>query len=136
MDLDGSGIREARKLVAWQCRCAVLYYAGEPVLAATDLGDSAQRVIAHVDRREAAVGQHFAAMVGARVDADLADADARAPVRGERLREGLHERTEFLRRRVVMADLANLGADGDGEVRRLELADQAREVCGQLGVQT
>ena len=75
-------------------------------------------------------------MIGPRVDADLADTHARVPVRSERLREGLHERAEFLRRRVVVTDLADLSADGDRDALRLELADQSREVCGQLGVQT
>src|SRR5947207_15624059 len=124
MDLDGSGARKARKLLAWQCRCAVLYDTRKPVLALADVGDRAQRVIADVDRREGAVGQHLAAMIGPRVDADLADTHARASIRSERLREGFHERAEFLRRRVVMADLADLGAHGDRDARRLEVAEQ------------
>src|SRR5437764_12862118 len=128
MDLDGSGARKARKLLAGQCRCAVLYDAGETVLALADVGNRAQRVVANVNRREAAVGQHLAAMIGPRVDADLADADTRAPIRPERTREGLHERAEFLRRRVVVTDLADFGAHGARDARRLELADQSREV--------
>src|SRR5947208_1888313 len=102
MDLDGSGAGEARKLLARQRRRAMLYDAGEAVLALADVGNRAQRVIADIDRREAAIGKYLAAMIGARVDADLADADWRAPIRAERFREGLHERAEFLRRRVVV----------------------------------
>ena len=115
--LDG---REAMEELVGQRRGAVLDGAGQAVLAG-DRRQPLERPEVELDLGDAAARQRHAAVAGAGLDADLADADGRRPGHPVELApEAIEVGPQLVLGRVLLADLADLAADADGHVGRLE----------------
>ena len=104
----------------------MLHGSGDAVLPASDLGHFAQNVEIDLRLRDGAVGERNAAVRRAGLHRDLADAGRAV----EQPIQSVHVGAHFIGLRVVLADFADLAADGDRQSLRLVLADVLREVRG------
>ncbi len=122
---EGAGRERAR---------AVLHRAGEPVGLSRGLRQRRQRLEVELDVGDRAVGQHDAAMRGARLHRDLADALVRAQS-GEHAVVAQHEGVQLLHGAVLHPHFADLGPDRDDHTLGLEPADEGGDFGGTLEVE-
>ena len=101
VDLDGAGAGNLRA-GSRQRRGAVLDRAAHAELLAADVRDRLQKRVIDSHGRERAVGLHLAAMIGAGVDADLADGGEVLAPGAQSLRIDRHELAQFFRRGVLV----------------------------------
>ncbi len=130
VDLGAVVVGEVAEVLGRQSRSAVLHRARQTVLFARDLRDGPEDLEVDGDPHDRAVGGDDAAVGGTRLDRDFLDPVARpesAPV-------DVHVRPELLRRRVSLADLADLAAHRDRHRLRLVRADELREARAECGV--
>ncbi len=113
VDLGRLDLREAVEELVGQGRGAVLDGAGQAVLTG-DLTEHAERLEVELHLGHAAARQRHAAVRGAGLDAHLGQADGiRAGAGVELPAVALEVGAQLVRRRVLLADLADLAADGD-----------------------
>ena len=109
VDLGRLDPREVMEQVVGQRAGAVLDGAGEAV-ATSQLAELAQHLEVELDLGHAAVRQRDAAVARAGLDADLGDAGRAGRARLELAPVALEVRRQLVRRRVLLADLADLAA--------------------------
>ena len=131
MHLDRVRLRELVECLLRQRARAVLHRAAEAVLLLRHRGEFAECLEVHAHLLDRPVRQDDAAVRRAGLHADLGDADRVRIQRLQRALVPLHEGVQFLDGAVLAADLADLAADGDGQVAELEAADEVREVRGE-----
>ena len=131
MHLDGVRLGELVEGFLRQRARAVLHRAAEVVLLLRHRGEIRQCLEIHAHLLHRAVRQNDAAVRRAGLDADLGDADGARIERLEGTLVALHEGVQFLDGAVLAADLADLAADGDRQIAKLEAADEVREVRGE-----
>src|SRR5205814_5329511 len=129
MDLGGLDLWEFPEEVLRQRRGAVLYRAGHAELLARDDRQLAERIEIDGDLGDRAVRERYAAVRGAGLDADLADAFRAGGDLVEVLAVAAHVRAQLLDGAVLAADLADLAADRNLDAGRRVLVD----VGGELG---
>ncbi len=130
VDLRGLDLREAVEELVGQRGGAVLHGTGQTVLAA-DLAEDLEGVEVELDLGDAAAGQRHATVRGARLDAHLGEADGvRAGACVELLAVAVQVGAQLVGRGVLLADLADLAADGDDDALVLVGTDERGELRG------
>ena len=135
VDFARADARERVEGLGRQRRRAVLDGAGEPVVLARDARELGERlqIDLHVHAQRA-VGVDEAAVRRPRLHADLAQPDEAAALVLQRRVVAVHIGVQLVDVGVLAAHLADLAADRHRDVLRLLLADERREVGGQLDV--
>ena len=130
MYLGGFHLGEQGKGLLGQGAGPVLHGPGQPVLLAGDPREGFQHIKVHLHLGQGAVGQHYAAVHGAGLHRDLADARQIADL-GQVL---VHEGPQVLGGGIAAPDLADLAAQGGDDALGLGFADVTGEEGGEFGV--
>ena len=131
MNLGGTVRGEVVERLLRQRRRAVLDAAGHPVLFAGDSREPPQRVEVDAHLGNRAVRHWHAAVARPGLDADLAD---RLDPRAQEFEVAVEIGAQLLLSGVRLPDLADLAADAYRDALGLQLADQARQGGGVLGI--
>ena len=132
VDLDSIALRKFVEDGFGQRRRAVLHRTGDAVFLSADLGGFPQDFEIDLRLSDAAIGERNAAMRGAGLHRDLADAG----LISDPLQEAVHVGAHFIGLRVVLADFTDLAADRNRDSLRLPRPNVLRKVRGALVVRT